>query len=198
MARRRVTPSVRSWSPASGRRRWSGRPSRGLEADFNLYLDEFQNYPHLPKSLDEVLVEPRGYHLSLVLANQHLGQLASPTREELASNTRTRVVFQSGFNPARRMPAISPGSSTHGSRSGIYATTSRTKLRSGCSRPDTGGRPLIGRTRPAADALGADHSERLIDSALERRGRSRDVVEVEIAARLGRFGFDDGSAEAAL
>ena len=33
---------------------------------------------------------------------------------------------------------------------------------------------------------------------LERRGRSRDVVEVEIAARLGWFRFDDGSAEPAL
>ena len=66
---------------------------------------------------------------------------------------------------------------------------------SGGEHPDC--HPFTGRTRPAADALGADHSERLIDSALERHGRSRDVVEVEIAARLGRFGFDDGSEEAA-
>jgi type IV secretory pathway TraG/TraD family ATPase VirD4 len=48
--------------------------------DFNLYLDEFQNYLHLPQSLDDVLAESRAYRLNLTLANQHLGQL----RERLA------------------------------------------------------------------------------------------------------------------
>jgi hypothetical protein len=99
-----------------------------------------------------------------VLANQHLGQLAGPTREELASNARMRVVFLSGFNPASRVPAILPGSSTHGSRSGFYATSSRTNWRSGCSRPDTRGRPLIGRTpargrRPRRRPLRAAHRQ---------------------------------------
>ena len=59
-------------------------------------------------------------------------------------------------------------------------------------------RPFTGRTRPAPNALGPDHVKRVIDSALERHGRSRNVVEAEIAARLGRFGFDDGSEEAAF
>ncbi|MEO6858223.1 MAG: TraM recognition domain-containing protein, partial [Solirubrobacteraceae bacterium] len=68
--------------------------------DFNLYLDEFHNYLHLPQSLDEVLAEARGYRLNLVLANQHLAQLSASTREALAANARTRVVFQCGQDDA--------------------------------------------------------------------------------------------------
>ncbi len=43
--------------------------------DFNLYLDEFQNYLYLPQSLDHVLAEARAYGLNLTVANQHYGQL---------------------------------------------------------------------------------------------------------------------------
>ena len=68
--------------------------------DFNLYLDEFHNYLYLPQSLDEVLAEARGYRLSLTLANQHLAQLSATTREALAANARTRVVFQCGQEDA--------------------------------------------------------------------------------------------------
>ena len=35
----------------------------------------------------------------------------------------------------------------------------------------------------------------LITATLARYGRPRDVVEAEIAARLGRFGFDGGTEE---
>jgi hypothetical protein len=38
-------------------------------------------------------VEARGYHLSLVLAHQHMGQLPKEIREALGANARTKVVF---------------------------------------------------------------------------------------------------------
>jgi len=162
--------------------------------DFNLYLDEFQNYLHLPQSLDEILVEARGYHLNPVLANQHLGQLAGPTREALASNARTRVVFQCGQEDARYLAReFDPWLQERHLRNLEPYQVAVRMFSSGHTV-----RPFTGRTRPAADAPGADNSERLIDSALERHGHSRDVVEVEIATRLGRFGFDDGSEEAPL
>jgi TraM recognition site of TraD and TraG len=180
---------ARIWQAAMER---AGRPEAS-RPDFNLYLDEFQNYLHLPQSLDEVLVEARGYHISLVLANQHLGQLAGPTREALASNARTRVVFQCGQEDARYLAReFDPWLEERHLRNLQPYQVAVRMFSSGHTA-----RPFTGRTRPAADALGADHSERLVDSALERYGRSRDVVEVEIAARLGRFGFDDGSEEAA-
>ena len=71
--------------------------------DFMLYLDEFQDYLHLPQNLDDVLVAARGYHLGLVLAHQHLGQLNDSTRETLSANARTRVVFQCGPDDARSL-----------------------------------------------------------------------------------------------
>ncbi|MHB8739509.1 MAG: type IV secretory system conjugative DNA transfer family protein [Candidatus Dormibacteria bacterium] len=180
---------ARLWQAAMER---AGRPEAS-RPDFNLYLDEFQNYLHLPQSLDEVLVEARGYHISLVLANQHLGQLAGPTREALASNARTRVVFQCGQEDARYLAReFDPWLEERHLRNLAPNQAAVRMFSSGHTA-----RPFTGRTRPAPDALGADHSERLVDRALERYGRSRDVVEVEIAARLGRFGFDDGSEEAA-
>ncbi|MGI0130186.1 MAG: type IV secretory system conjugative DNA transfer family protein, partial [Thermoplasmata archaeon] len=81
---------ARLWQAAMAR---AGRPETE-RPDFNLYLDEFHSYMHLPQSLDEVLVEARGYHLGLVLANHHMGQLAPSTRDALSANAHTRVAFQ--------------------------------------------------------------------------------------------------------
>ena len=62
-------------------------------ADTALYVDEMHNYLALPKSFEDLLAEARGYHLSLVLAHQHMGQLPREMRESLAANARTKVVF---------------------------------------------------------------------------------------------------------
>src|SRR5205807_1237435 len=48
---------ARIWQTAMAR---AARP-QSLRSDFSLYLDEFQNYLHLPQSLEDVLVEARGY-----------------------------------------------------------------------------------------------------------------------------------------
>jgi hypothetical protein len=61
--------------------------------DASLYVDECHNFLTLPHSFDDVLAEARGYHLSLILAHQHLGQLPPELRAALSSNARNKIYF---------------------------------------------------------------------------------------------------------
>ena len=156
--------------------------------DFNLYLDEFQNYLHLPQSLDEVLVEARGYHLGLVLANQHLGQLSSSTREALSANARTRVFFQCGQEDARYLerefePHLGARQLRNLQRFQVavrLCVDGRTQA------------PFTGVTRPGPQSLGSDHAARLIAASLTRWGRPREMVEAEIERRLAAYRVSPG------
>jgi hypothetical protein len=167
---------ARIWQAAMAR---ADRPE-SERPDFSLYLDEFQNYLHLPQNLDDVLVEARGYHLGLVLANQHLGQLATTTREALAANARTRVAFQSGQDDARYLAReFAPWLEEHHLRNLQRFQVAVRMCRDG--RTD---RPFTGVTRPMPPSLGELHSAELRDAALARFGRPRDQVEGEIVQRL--------------
>ncbi|MGH8997459.1 MAG: type IV secretory system conjugative DNA transfer family protein, partial [Acidimicrobiales bacterium] len=77
------------WQTATHRARL-GQPAR---VDASLYVDECQNFLHLPRSFEELLAEARGYRLSMVLAHQHLGQLPRELREAVSANARTKVWF---------------------------------------------------------------------------------------------------------
>jgi hypothetical protein len=68
--------------------------------DFVLYVDEFQHFVGIAGSFADVLAEARSLRLSLALANQHLGQLSRDLREAVASNARSRLVFQCGQDDA--------------------------------------------------------------------------------------------------
>lgn len=172
---------ARIWQAAQAR---ANRPE-AWRPDFTLYLDEFQNYLHLPQSLDEVLVEARGYHLGLALANQHLAQLGPTTRQALAGNARTRVVFQCGQEDARYLarefePQL-------GERDLRQLQRFQVALRlcvNGQTVP-----PFTGVTRPETPSLGTEHADWLAGAALARVGRPRVVVETEIAERLRAKGF---------
>ena len=81
---------ARVWQAALAR---AARPEQE-RPDCALYVDEVHNYLNLPTPLDEMLAEARGYHLSLCLAHQHLGQLPKEMREAIAANARSKVYFQ--------------------------------------------------------------------------------------------------------
>jgi hypothetical protein len=68
-----------------------------------LYVDEVQSYLTLPSPLADMLAEARGYHLSLCLAHQHLGQLPREMREALAANARTKLYFQLSLQDAHAL-----------------------------------------------------------------------------------------------
>ena len=71
-----------------------------------MYVDECHNFLTLPHSFDDVLAEARGYHLSLILAHQHLGQLPTELRAAVSANARNKI-YLSG-QPRRRPPARTP------------------------------------------------------------------------------------------
>jgi hypothetical protein len=75
--------------------------------DFFVYLDEFQNFSTL--SLATMLPELRKYHVGLVLAHQHLAQLALEVREAVLGNVGTTVAFRMGASDATLFePEFSP------------------------------------------------------------------------------------------
>jgi len=75
------------WQAATARADTHARP------DATLYIDECQNFLALPTGLDDVLAEARGYHLSIVLAHQHLGQLPRDIAEAASANARNKIYF---------------------------------------------------------------------------------------------------------
>ncbi len=88
--------SDRSWSRRSGRPPPTNPSSaRPTGADASLYVDECHNFLTLPHSFDDVLAEARGYHLSLILAHQHLGQLPTELRTAVSANARNKISFRS-------------------------------------------------------------------------------------------------------
>jgi len=64
------------WQAATAR---SAQPE-ATRRDAVLVIDECQNFLNLPRSIDEICAEARGYHLSLVLAHQNLVQLPPRNR----------------------------------------------------------------------------------------------------------------------
>ena len=172
---------ARIWQATMSR---ASRPE-SWRPDFNLYLDEFQNYLHLPQSLDDVLAEARGYHLGLVLANQHLGQLGTTTRAALASNARTRVTFQCGQEDARYLAReFGPQLGEHQLRNLRQFQVALRLCVDGHTET-----PFTGVTRFAPASLGEEQGARLVRCALERWGRPRPLVEAEIRSRLHAEGF---------
>jgi hypothetical protein len=58
------------------------------------YIDEFQDYLHLPMGVEAMLTQARALGLGLTLAHQHLGQLPASIREAVLANARNRIIFQ--------------------------------------------------------------------------------------------------------
>jgi len=65
-----------------------------------VYIDEVQDYLHLPTDVAEVLVEARSYGVGMIMAHQHLGQLTKDLKSAVLSNARSRVYFQLAHDDA--------------------------------------------------------------------------------------------------
>jgi len=59
-----------------------------------VYIDEVQDYLHLPTDLGDALAQARGFGVGFTLAHQFLGQLPPAMRAAVLSNARSRVCFQ--------------------------------------------------------------------------------------------------------
>jgi hypothetical protein len=68
-----------------------------------VYVDEVQDYLHLPTDISDVLAQARSYGVGLILAHQHLSQLPKELRNGVISNARSRICFQLGHDDALAM-----------------------------------------------------------------------------------------------
>jgi hypothetical protein len=136
------------WQAATHR----ARLGQAARTDAALYVDECQNFLHLPRSFDEMLAEARGYRLSMVLAHQHLAQLPRDLRDGVSANARTKVFFSLSPEDAHALARhVAPELSEHDlSHLGAYQVAARLvvdgeeapafTLRTGPPRPVVAGR----------------------------------------------------------
>jgi hypothetical protein len=66
-----------------------------------VYVDEFQDYLHLPVDFADALAQARGLGVGLTLAHQYLHQLDVGARAAVLANAQSRVAFRLGGDDAR-------------------------------------------------------------------------------------------------
>ncbi|PIX95337.1 MAG: hypothetical protein COZ25_00955 [Ignavibacteria bacterium CG_4_10_14_3_um_filter_37_18] len=66
--------------------------------DFNLYVDEFQNFA--TEDFAQILSEARKYHLNLTVANQYINQMTEQVRNAVFGNVGSLMSFRVGATDA--------------------------------------------------------------------------------------------------
>jgi len=64
--------------------------------DYTLFVDEFQNF--VSQAVMSAMSEARKYRLSMVLANQTLGQLSEQMKQSVLGNVGSTIFFRPGIN----------------------------------------------------------------------------------------------------
>ncbi len=72
-----------------------------------IYVDEFQDYLHLPLDLADALAQARGLGVGFVAAHQYLHQLGPAMRSAVLANAQSRVAFRLPSEDARLLAADS-------------------------------------------------------------------------------------------
>jgi len=145
------------------------------------YIDEFQDYLHLPIGVETMLAQARGLGLGLTLAHQHLGQLPSSVREAVLANARSRVIFQVPASDALALARELAPQVTAINLQGLGRFEVVARLTAnGRAAP-----PVTGTTLPPPAPTG--QAEMARSQSRSRYGISREEVEAAIRARhIGR------------
>jgi hypothetical protein len=135
-----------------------------------VYVDELQDYLHLPTDLGEALAQARGYGVAFTLAHQFLSQLPRDMRSAVLANARSRVVFQLAHDDARVFeqghPELTAADFEQLRSYEIYASL----FARGQVQPYASGR-----TRPLPSAT--SNPQTLRQASRERYGQPLDAVE---------------------
>ncbi len=73
-----------------------------------VFIDEVQNYLHLPTSIADALATSRSYGVAWHLAHQYRGQLPPAMRAALDTNARSKICFAVGPDDARDLARMAP------------------------------------------------------------------------------------------
>lgn len=141
------------------------------------YIDEFQDYLHLPTDLADVLAQTRGLGMALVASHQHLAQLTPSVRAAVLANARSRVCFRLGNEDAAVMARTTDLLDVHDFQSlgkyEVYASL----VADGQATPFASGA-----TRPLPPVTSDPQEIRTLSR--RRYGRSRAEVDDELKALL--------------
>jgi CxxC-x17-CxxC domain-containing protein len=150
--------------------------------DFFLYVDEFQNFA--TEAFVNILSEARKYRLSLILANQYLGQLDEMTpfgkstkiREAIFGNVGTTIVFRVGAEDAFFLekefyPEVKADDLINLPKYNIFVKL----MIDGITTP-----PFSAQTLPPPKRLTKTNLEKIILISRERYGVKREVIEGKI------------------
>jgi hypothetical protein len=143
--------------------------------DFFLFVDEFQHFLGSASSFSSVLAEARSLRLSLTIANQHLGQLTRDLREGIASNARSRLVFQCGQDDAAYLAhEMAPLDAAALMSLGRFEAAARLSIAGHTSEPFTV------RTLPAIGEASATRAAESTVASAERHARPVELIDQEL------------------
>jgi hypothetical protein len=147
------------------------------------YLDEWQNFLHLPTPMASVLAEARGLGLGIVLAHQHLGQLPEEARNAVAANALSKVVFQLPAGDARLIAREFGGVLTADDLQGLgaYEVAAQLFAAGTTQTVATATTRWMGERTGSADDVRASSRERygVARAEVEKQLRSRQHVRVD-------------------
>lgn len=164
---------ARLWQATMAR---AGQPA-AIRRPVMAYIDEVQDFMHLPTDLGDLFAQARGLGLSLTVAHQHLGQLPTALREAVLANARSRVIFQTaaadGAKLAKELTPYITGADLQAL--GPYEVVASLSTGSRVAPPATG------QTLPPPLPTGQAEAARTFSR--QHYGQPREAVEAAIRAR---------------
>lgn len=148
--------------------------------DFFLYVDEFQQFLGIAGPFADTLAQARSFHLSLTLANQHLGQLPRDLVEAITSNARSRVAFQCGQDDARYLAREFQPLDAQ-----ALQALPRFEMAVRLSVGGETSRPFTARTVAPPPPTDPSIAEQVASASRARFGRLAKVIDEELVERLG-------------
>jgi len=145
--------------------------------DFNLYIDEFQNFT--TDSISTILSEARKYGLNLTVAHQFIAQLNEKIRDSIFGNVGSIISFRVGPQDAEFLtrqfsPTFNENDLMNIDNFNAYA---RILINGQTSKP-------FNIRTVAPEAGNSEVGERLKEMSRQKYGRDRQEVEDEILKRL--------------
>ncbi|MBI2037082.1 MAG: type IV secretion system DNA-binding domain-containing protein [Candidatus Liptonbacteria bacterium] len=145
--------------------------------DFNLYIDEFQNFT--TDSISVILSEARKYRLNLVIAHQFIAQLTEKIRDSVFGNVGSMISFRVGVQDAEFLEKQFAPTFTKQDLINIDNFNAYAKLLMGGETRQ----PFNIRTLPPLRGS-QDRLERIKELSRARYGRDRHEVEAEALKRI--------------
>jgi CxxC-x17-CxxC domain-containing protein len=147
--------------------------------DFNLYVDEFQNFA--TESFASILSEARKYRLNLVLAHQYIAQLSEEVRDAVFGNVGTISCFRVGAEDAEFLerefsPEFDANDLVNLSKFKIYLRLMIDGMAS---------RPFSAKTLPPMDKPESSNRDEIVKVTRENYATPREEVEDKIARWSG-------------